>query len=62
MNKEHERVLAYTLATSIDQDALNSIAGGQQGAAALTCSTETVKASGFDGRGVDVAVDVRVDW
>lgn len=58
MKEKKERVFAYTLARTIDNDDLTKVSGGSAG---MTHS-ETVKGTGGSGQGVDVVYDQSIDW
>ncbi|WP_019217967.1 bacteriocin [Legionella tunisiensis] len=59
MTESKERVFAYTLAKTIDNDELAKVSGGY---AATTTHSETVRATGGSGQGVDVLYDQSIDW
>lgn len=59
MENQNERVLAYALATTIENDELENVSGG--GGAQMT-SRQTVKASAHGGPSADVFYDVTCDW
>lgn len=54
-----ERVFAYTLAKTIDNDELAKVSGGY---AATVTHSETVKGTGGSGQGIDVSYDQSIDW
>lgn len=57
MERNKERVLAYSMAKVIEHDDLSEVSGGYQ-----LSHGRTVAASGASGQGVDVHVDITVDW
>lgn len=59
MTDSKERVFAYTLAKTIDNDELANVSGGY---AATFTHSETVKGTGGSGQGVDAWYDQSIDW
>ncbi|KTC86664.1 hypothetical protein [Legionella brunensis] len=56
--EDKERVFAYQLAKTIDNEELDKVSGGS----ALMTSRQTVRATAGSGQGADVAYDVAFDW
>ena len=57
MEKQKERVLAYALATSIDNDELDKVSGGNT----RMTTRQTIRITGTGG-GADVVYDISADW
>lgn len=57
MEKNKERVLAYSLAKVISFEDLAAVSGG-----GVSCSSQTTGPSGQSRQDLDVRIDVHVDW
>ncbi len=58
MEKNQERVLAYSMAKPLSEKEMMEVAGG----AATYTTKRTVRATGVGGHGADGVVDITVDW
>lgn len=58
MEKNNERVLAYTMAKQLSEKEMMEVSGG----AANYTTQRTVRATGVGGQGVDGVVDITIDW
>lgn len=62
MEHNKNRVFAYRLAKSIDNETLSQVAGGGGAAGLQMCSHTTLKPSGSSAQGLDAILDFSVDW
>jgi hypothetical protein len=62
MENAKNRVLAYTLAKTIDSNDLAKVSGGNDDAGLKLSNKQSVYPSGSSAEGLDVRCDVSVDW